>query len=197
MGTVFSKEVKEALLIIDPQKMYSLERSSLYVSDYKSAIEKINMLIDCFQKKGAPVIYIRHIHDVREDSGRMFDYSGQETGMGFVRNSEEAEYIDELRVDDSITEIEKKRYSCFAGTELDALLRSLGVECVVITGFMTNYCCEATARQAHDLDYYVKFVLDATGTPPLPEASPDEIKKITAANVANGFGVVCNADDLL
>ena len=30
---------------------------------------------------------------------------------------------------------------------------------------MTNFCCESTARYAHDVDFHVDFISDATGTP--------------------------------
>ena len=189
--------MKEALLVIDPQKVYALENSPLYVEDYKETVERINRIIGCFEKEGLPIIYIRHIHESREDSGRMFDYTGEELDMGFLEGTEEAEYMDELRIAGGIPEIIKRRYSSFEGTQLDSLLKDFGAECVVVTGFMTNYCCETAARAAHDKDYHVKFILDATSAPPLPGIDVPTIKRATAAAIAGGFGMVMSTQELL
>lgn len=58
----------------------------------------------------------------------------------------------------------KYTYNAFAGTELGPRLRGLGVATVIVTGTMTNFCCEATARGAFDLGYHVVFVDDLTAT---------------------------------
>ena len=144
-----------------------------------------------------PVIYVRHVHSDRSDSGRMFDFTGEQFDVEFLENTAESDYMDELTVISSGKEIIKKRYSSFEGTDLEKILKAEEINCVTITGFMTNYCCETTARQAHDMDYYVNFVIDATSAPALPELSVEEIKKATAANIANGFGIVCNTNSII
>lgn len=58
----------------------------------------------------------------------------------------------------------KYTYNAFFGTELDAHLRGRGVRTVIVTGTLTNYCCEATARAAFDLGYHVVFGDDLTAT---------------------------------
>jgi nicotinamidase-related amidase len=58
-------------------------------------------------------------------------------------------------------EVEKRLYSCFNGTDLDARLRARGVETLVITGFTTDCCIDCTARDAFHLNYNVFLVSDA------------------------------------
>ncbi|MFB9950717.1 cysteine hydrolase family protein [Rhizobium puerariae] len=58
----------------------------------------------------------------------------------------------------------KRTYDSFYGTDLDMQLRSRGRDTVIITGTMTNYCCEATARSAFDRGYHVVFMSDLTAT---------------------------------
>ena len=60
--------------------------------------------------------------------------------------------------------IQKHRYSAFFDTDLDTYLRGCGVDSVIITGCMTNYCCGATARDAFFRDYKVIFGSDLTAT---------------------------------
>ena len=65
--------------------------------------------------------------------------------------------------DDEIV-ITKHRFSAFYGTDLEIILRGLGVTTVVITGVTTENCCHATARDAFFRDFQVAFLSDATAT---------------------------------
>jgi ureidoacrylate peracid hydrolase len=86
--------------------------------------------------------------------------------------------------------ITKNRYSAFKNTKLHAILRRMTVERVVICGFMTNFCCESTAREALDLDYFVDFVVDATGTPGTDGMQENQIRKVVAELLGAGFARV-------
>ena len=57
--------------------------------------------------------------------------------------------------------ITKRQQSAFFGTELDLQLRRRGVATVVICGVATNFGVEATARDAHNLNYAVVIASDA------------------------------------
>ncbi|MBO9575900.1 MAG: cysteine hydrolase [Sphingobium sp.] len=59
--------------------------------------------------------------------------------------------------------IEKARFGAFIpGTcDLDAFLRERGIDTLIITGTLTNCCCESTARDAMQLNYKVIFATDA------------------------------------
>ncbi|MGH8447475.1 MAG: cysteine hydrolase family protein [Solimonas sp.] len=60
--------------------------------------------------------------------------------------------------------VDKYRYSPFArhGSDLDARLRTAGIDTLVIAGTLTNCCCESAARDAAQLGYKVFFAADAT-----------------------------------
>ncbi|OLR92653.1 cysteine hydrolase family protein [Actinokineospora bangkokensis] len=58
----------------------------------------------------------------------------------------------------------KRRVSPFHGTHLDLLLRGLGVDTVLLTGVATELVVLSTARDAHDRDYRVRVLADATAT---------------------------------
>jgi ureidoacrylate peracid hydrolase len=58
----------------------------------------------------------------------------------------------------------KHRYGAFTGTNLDLLLRSQGIQTVILTGAATNVCVESTARETYMHDYYLVFVSDCTAT---------------------------------
>ena len=60
--------------------------------------------------------------------------------------------------------VEKTRMNAFHGTNLENLLRGLGVEALVITGAWTNFSIEHTARHAADAGYNAIVVTDGTST---------------------------------
>jgi ureidoacrylate peracid hydrolase len=180
------------LLVIDVQNIYASPDLPLYVPSLEHSISRINALTGAFSKASLPVIYVRHVHrpDGR-DAGRMFDFGGVKEPVSFVEGEPEADYVPELVIVPEALHITKRRYSCFEGTELDAILRTLGADTVVICGYMTNFCCESTARAAHDRDYFVEFIADATGAPALGEDfTEDRIIAGVSATLAAGFARV-------
>jgi nicotinamidase-related amidase len=55
----------------------------------------------------------------------------------------------------------KTRYSAFWDTDLDARLKAMGVDTLVIAGLTTECCVDGTARDAFNLDYQVFVATDA------------------------------------
>jgi ureidoacrylate peracid hydrolase len=187
-----------ALLVIDAQKVYSLNHSRLKVANIENTIKNINKIIKYFENKNLPIIYIRHTHNPDgSDAGRMYDFTGKIKKIGFIKGSPEVEYIDNLiKVKDS-PEIIKNRYNAFFNTNLTNILNKLNINHVVIVGFMTNFCCESTARDAHDRDYYVDFIIDATGTPGLEKLNQDQIKLASAQTLSAGYANVLKTKEFL
>jgi len=188
-----------ALLVIDPQRVYTDPRSELHCSDADGTISRINRLVNLANRKGWSVITVRHIHKTDgSDLGRMFDYAGDESGeFNFKEGSEEVAYDDKLVVPSNAIEIVKTRYSAFAGTTLNDILKRQNISRVVIVGFMTNFCCESTAREAHDRDYYVDFITDATGTPGTENIAEGKMRSFVAECLAAGIARVFTTDDFL
>ena len=187
-----------ALLVIDVQKIYSLNYSRLKVNNVESVVENINKIIRYFENKNLPIIYIRHLHDPDgSDAGRMYDFSGKTRKIGFKKGSLEAEYIDDLIIIKDAPEIIKNRYNSFFNTDLANLLNKLKINQVVIVGFMTNFCCESAARDAHDRDYYVDFIIDATGTPNLGTLNQEQIKLALTQTLSAGYANVLKTEEFL
>ena len=181
-----------ALLVIDVQNIYAAADSPLYVASLPRSLENINSLIRVFSAAGRPVIYIRHVHRADgRDAGRMFDFAGAAEPVSFVEGSFEADYVPGLLLVPEGLHITKRRYSSFEGTELNGILRSLGTDTLAICGYMTNFCCDSTARAAHDLDYFVEFIADATGAPDLSESFREaQIIEAVSTTLSAGFARV-------
>ena len=86
--------------------------------------------------------------------------------------------------------------------DLDAWLRSEGVEGLVVCGITTNHCCETTARVGGNLGHDVVFAIDATHTfdrtgPDGDVVPADELARVTAANLHGEFATVVTTKQLL
>jgi nicotinamidase-related amidase len=82
----------------------------------------------------------------------------------------------------------KHRYSAFYNTDLETVLRCMKVEDIVVSGIMTNMCCESTARDAYYRDYRVFFPADGTGS------ISEEMHLASLLNLAFGFAYVTTGD---
>ena len=188
-----------AILITDVQKVYTDPASPLHCVGNDEVIVNINRVISAAEAAGDLVVHVRHVHRADgSDAGRMFDFNGEPGELGFVAGTEEVKDDPRLKIPSAALVVTKQRYSCFAGTGLDQILRERSIDRIVVTGFMTNFCCEATARNGHDLDYFVDFLLDATGCPDLSEsATQAAIKDATAATLSAGFARVMSTAEWL
>jgi biuret amidohydrolase len=86
----------------------------------------------------------------------------------------------------------KKRYDCFVGTDLDFVLRTHGINTVVLTGVNTNSCVLATATSANVRDYAVFVVEDCVDSMDGPE-----IHEAALACVRAAFGWVMTSDEII
>lgn len=188
-----------ALLVIDVQKIYTDPDSEYCCDDCEGTIKMINRLVDDAESRGFPVFLIRHVHKADgSDIGRLFDYAGDVAeDFDFKEGTDAALYDERLIRPKGAKEIVKNRYSAFVGTALDKQLRKECVDRVIVCGFMTNFCCESTARNALDLDYYVDFVIDATGTPGTENMDQKQVRKVVAELLESGFARVMTTKDFL
>jgi ureidoacrylate peracid hydrolase len=85
----------------------------------------------------------------------------------------------------------KHRYGSFTGTNLDLLLRSQGIQTVILTGAATNVCVESTARETYMHDYYLVFVSDCTAT------MSQEAHDYTLKMMDTYFGQVATMDEIM
>lgn len=185
--------MKAALLVIDAQNIYTDSTSELFCEDEETTVNNINRLIAAARKNDQPVIFIKHQHKADEsDCGYLFDHegTGSNDGISFIEGTPEVELDSRIKVEPGDKIITKTRYSSFAGTILKEVLEEKAIQRVIICGFMTNFCCESTARNALDIDFVVDFVSDATGTPGTSDYNQEEIREIVGNILREGFARV-------
>lgn len=179
---------KAALLVVDMQKFFLDPASPSFTCGGLAILPNLRSLIHVFRQAGRPVIFTRHVHNPdRSDAGIMAWWW---KGM-CLEGSPESEIHPELAPLNSEKVIFKHRYSAFYNTDLETVLRVLKIEDIVISGIMTNMCCESTARDAYYRDYRVFFLSDGTGS------VTEEMHLASLVNLAFGFAWVTNVDTII
>jgi len=84
-------------------------------------------------------------------------------GNGMHHDQPPTQIIDRFGPRDDEHVVVKKRISAFAGSDLEMLLRGLGVDALVLGGISTSGVVLSTVRQAADLDYRLTVLADACG----------------------------------
>lgn len=183
---VIFRPARAALLVVDMQKVFAAEEGSTFLPMSVPAGERLSALVQECRLSGVPVIFTRHVHTNPEtDGGSMARW----WSSLILEGTEEAELIDKLQPRDGERVIVKCRYSAFAGTPLEMILRSLGVEDLIVGGVMTNLCCETTARDAFNRDFNVFFLGDGTAT------TNRELHYSSLKNISYGFGRVLSVSE--
>lgn len=142
---------QSALLIIDAQDSFKV--GPRWARRNNPDFERnVSTLIDAYRAAGLPVIYFLHT----------------DGDPGFERDSVHLRLMDFLSPRPNEPVLLKDTRNAFTSTTLQAMLLSLGVRRLAITGISMEQCCETTARVAADLGYAVDFVIDGTVTFPIP-----------------------------
>jgi nicotinamidase-related amidase len=148
--------MKRALLVIDVQNEYF--SGLLPVSYPEGSLDNVLRAMDAAAASGVPVIVVQHTVP-------------QPDAPFFRPGTPEWELRPEVKGRPHDLLIEKNYPGSFTGTELEPWLREQGVDTLAIAGYMTQMCCDTTARQAVHLGFTVEFLSDATGTLPLENAA--------------------------
>lgn len=141
--------MKRALLVIDVQMEYF--DGALKITHPVGHLEKILDVFDAATAASIPIAVVRH-HQPQADSPI------------FRLNSPTWQLHPEIEQRPSNVIIDKQLPGSFTGTGLGEWLKSESVDTCSIVGYMTQMCCDTTARQAFHNGYKVEFLNDATGT---------------------------------
>ena len=177
-----------ALLVIDMQNYFLDSGCSAWMEAAPAIVPNVRALIDIYRSNGLPVLFTSHVHENPAIDGGMMSLWW---GNLIMKDTHDAEIYPEIAPVEGEKVVQKTRYSAFYNTDLDISLRRLGVEEVVITGVMTNLCCESTARDAFFRDYRVFFIMDATAS------VIEEFHISTLKNLAYGFAHIVNTAEIL
>jgi ureidoacrylate peracid hydrolase len=162
---------KTALIVVDMENDFVAPGAPMETPAGRAMLPALKRALAFCREQGIHVIYTTHAHR-RDgcDMGRFADlWSPIRQRTGLMDGEPGIEIYPEVASRAGEIVIKKHRYSAFYGTDLEIILRGLGVDTVIITGVTTENCCHATARDALFRDYKVVFLSDATGTFDYPD----------------------------
>jgi nicotinamidase-related amidase len=159
-----SKLSDAVLVVVDAQREYV--DGKLPLTGVGPALSEIGKLLARARAAGTPVIHIQH-------KGKPGGAFGPDT-PGFAIAGEAAP-----RAGEQV--IEKSLPNAFAGTALKGALDATGRKELILAGFMTHMCIEATARSALDHGLRATVVASTAATRDLPDALTGDT--ISAAEV--------------
>lgn len=201
---------RTALIVVDMQNAFAsrggmLDLAGIDVRPAADAVANARLVCQAARTARVPVVYltIGWPPDQSTAGGPDSPNPRKELALRLMRERPELKgklltfgtwdfaIVDDLTPEPSDTVIVKSRYSGFAGTELDSMLRSRGVRNLLMLGIASNVCVESTIRDAYFLEYWPVMVADAT----MPAGSA-EIQRATVYNVSTFFGWVTTAEDV-
>lgn len=149
MDTIVIVDMQVGLLKGDPKH------------DLDGVIGRIDLLTAAIRGRGGKVVWIRHC-------GTDDDFAPQRPGW---------EFLPELVRDPADIVVSKTLNDAFAGTPLQATLQGLGADRVLVAGWATDFCVDATVRSAVSHDHHVVVVADGHTLANRPHlAAPDVIR---------------------
>lgn len=130
-----------------------------YIQRFYAAVDNCERLLKAARRAEIACIHIR----IEALSGNARDTGPAHRRLGwrYPPGSEETEFLAPVTPAADEIIISKTVSGAFTATNLDAVLRHMGIQWLLVAGFETDECIEATGRAALDLGYVTLFADDA------------------------------------
>jgi ureidoacrylate peracid hydrolase len=188
---------RTALVNVDMQNCF-VQGYPISAPDGPAVLGRINRLAAACREAGILVIHTSHVFRPDGSNIGVLGEINPVVKAGIVtKGSGSAALHKGLVVDARDILLDKPRFGAFQGTDLELILRSRGIDALIISGIATNVCCETTAREAMVRDFRVFFLSDGTATAEMGGASSAELQKATLATLGSWFAQVLTVDELM
>ncbi|WP_118132939.1 cysteine hydrolase family protein [Oceanicella sp. SM1341] len=162
---------RTAHVVIDLQDGFMAEGAPVEVPVARDIVGNVNRITRALRAAGGTIVYTRFTSDPESWSawytrGYMTPERAEEHREAFAPGAPYHKLWDALDVAEGDIIVDKTRFSAFTpGTcDMHEQLRARGIDTLIITGTLSNCCCESTARDGIQFDYGVVFVADANAT---------------------------------
>jgi ureidoacrylate peracid hydrolase len=186
-------------VVVDLQNGFMTEGAPVEVPTAREIVPNVNRISAALRAAGGTNVFLRmKLASPAAETWRSFwnhvpDSERASMVAAFSEGSPHFALWDGLDVSDGDLVVDKVRFGAFVpgASALHDQLTSRHIDTLVITGTLTNVCCESTARDAMQMDYRVVFVSDATAT------VSDEEHNATLQNMLSYFADVVPATQVL
>ncbi len=175
-----------AVLIIDMQHYFLDEKSHAFVPSSPFIVQNLQKIIAFCRRKKVPLLF--SFLAVPE-----YEKNTMTTWWKDIiyKGSRQSRIVKELKPKTGEITIEKQTHSAFYKTDLEQVLQKKKIKNLVITGVLTNLCCETTAREAFIRNFNVFMVIDGTA------AYTEAMHLASLHNLAYGFATPFSTKTLL
>jgi len=149
-------EYNEQKVKAEPQHAYFWDRLARVV------IPNGQALLAACRTAGVEVLFTTVECYTLDGRDRSLDY--KVSGIFFAKGSWEAQVVDELKPLPNEIVIPKTSSSVFISTNIEYVLRNLGIEYLMVMGLLTDQCVESAVRDACDMGFLVTLIEDACAT---------------------------------
>ena len=196
----FPEGPRRVLLVIDPLRRYTESGAPFEAEGAPATTLRIAEAARVARARGIPVVWTTRSSRPQVGMGVRTKAAYGDRLDAFSGEWAELDPLLGVQPDDVI--IDKPRHSAFFSTDLDLILRSWGIDEVLIAGFTINVCCLATAYDAVARDYRVTFLSDLCGARPArspsgEEIPPTEVIRMTLSMVEYALGSTALAEEVL
>jgi ureidoacrylate peracid hydrolase len=191
---------KTALIVVDMQNAFMLEGVAHALCPMaEKIVPNINRLAEGVRATGGTVVWIKTTFtpEVLKSWSVYYEMVSPENGKkriaALTADSRGHELWSSLEVKPDDVIVEKQRFSAFiqGSSQLAETLRARGIDTILITGTVTNVCCESTARDAMMLNFRTIMVTDGNA------AVTDEDHNNSLASFYLTFGDIMSTDKLV
>lgn len=161
--------MNKALILIDIQNDY-FPGGAMELVNMEEAAQNSQRLLSYFREQQIPIFHIQHI-------------STRKGATFFLPGTHGCKINESVEPKEKEPVVVKHYPSSFRETELEELLKSQGIDELVICGAMTHMCIDTTTRAAFDLGFKCLVVSDACATKDLEFDN----RKVSASDVNTAF----------
>ncbi len=151
-------------------------------------LPRMRRLQEACRAAGIEVMYTTIESLTKDGRDRSLDY--KITGFNVPRGSWDGRVVDEIAPGEDEIVLPKSSSSVFVSTNIDYILRNLGVQQLILSGVLTDQCVESAIRDACDLGYLVTQVTDACAT-------FTEARQAASINAIKGYCRQVTTDQLI
>jgi len=186
---------KSALVVIDMQRGFIDKASPCYINGAEATIPACAAVIDNCRQRGIPVFFVNRLYrangsDVEHTRHDAWLSGGKPMSPGCAESISTAS-PEEFKITEEDYYIIKPRYSAFFHTELDLVLRRLGINTVLLAGTTTPNCIRASCYDAICLEYNVVVLSDCTSS------VSEEIQQSNLRDMKNVGAQIMSAEEFI
>lgn len=186
---------KTALVVIDMENAFIRKESPLCIQQAAASVPACGRVIRKARERRIPVFFVNRIYRKNGSDVEFTRYESWANGGRYLAPGSTGPLsIDvpkEFQPEAGDYTIVKLRFSAFFQTELDLILRRLGIKTVFLTGTTTPNCIRTTCYDGLSLDYNIVIIEDCCSS------NTEEIQRVNMADMQRAGAVVIGSAEFL